>query len=321
MTFIYTLQETSVQFHQMKRKLLQHIMIQFYRTFTTYKTEDIAYCTIEEADQRIIRHVTDCAKNNFQNIVVCTGDTDVLFLLISVLPLIQKIKSCNIICKFGIGDNQRYYNVGLLSKELGEDVSTALPFFHAFTCCDTVSSFYNYNKLQFFDARISYSEKKSLKTTFQELCNELTHTKENRTCALERFVIFVYYPKKNSTENINLERMNAFTATPNCNLRLLPFSKSGFLEHITRAALQSGWLWKEGEKNVMQQDSVLWGWVRREDRLMPNWQLNEPSITMNDICKTCTCSSKCRSCRCSKSNINCLPFCGCKNKCENKIIM
>ena len=114
--------------------------------------EDIAYCTIEEADQRIIRQVITCTKNDFQNIVVCAGDTDVLVLLISVLPLIQKIKSYNIICKFRIRDNQRYYNVGLLSKELGDNVSKALPFFHAFMGCDTVSSFYNHSKLQFFDA-------------------------------------------------------------------------------------------------------------------------------------------------------------------------
>ena len=73
--------------------------------------EEIAYCTIEEADQRIIRHVINCAKNYFQNIVICTGDTDILVLLILVLPLIQKIKSCNIICKLGIGDILRYYNV------------------------------------------------------------------------------------------------------------------------------------------------------------------------------------------------------------------
>ena len=71
----------------------------------------------------------------------------------------------------------------------------------------------------------------------------------------------------------------------------------------------------------MQHDSVLWKWVRKEDRLMPNWQLNEPSITINDICKTFTCSSKCRSYKCSKSNMKCLRFCGCKNKCEKKSIM
>lgn len=51
--------------------------------------------------------------------------------------------------------------------------------------------------------------------------------------------------------------MNAFTKTANCSLRLLPFSESSLLEHAKRATLQSGWLWKEGEKYVMQQDPVL----------------------------------------------------------------
>ena len=64
----------------------------------------------------------------------------------------------------------------------------------------------------------------------------------------------MYYLKKSYTENIKLERMNAFTTTPNCNLRLLPLSKSSLLEHIKQAALQSDWLWNEREKKFMQQD-------------------------------------------------------------------
>ena len=77
-----------------------------------------------------------------------------------------------------------------------------------------------------------YSVKKSLTAIFQELCNELIHIQENQVCVIERFVIFVHYPERNTAENINLERINAFTETPNCNLKLLPFSKSGLLEHI-----------------------------------------------------------------------------------------
>ena len=52
---------------------------------------------------------------------------------------------------------------------------------------------------------------------------------------------------------------------------------------------------KREKKNVIQQESVLWGWVKREDRLMPNWKLNEPSTTIKDICKTCACFNKCSS--------------------------
>ena len=107
---------------------------------------DIASCTIEDAGQRIICQVLNCAKNGFQNIVVCTGDTDVLVLLVSLLTLIQKIKSCNIICKFVIGSKKRY-KVDLLSKEPGDNVSKASLYFNAFTDCDTVSRFYNNSKL------------------------------------------------------------------------------------------------------------------------------------------------------------------------------
>ena len=39
--------------------------------------EDIAYCTLEQSDQRIMYHVIDCAKDNFQNILVLTSNIDV----------------------------------------------------------------------------------------------------------------------------------------------------------------------------------------------------------------------------------------------------
>ena len=75
-----------------------------------------------------------------------------------------------------------------------------------------------------------------MSTIFQELYNRTTHIKENQIYVLERFFIFACYPKKCSTENINLEKMNAYNKTPNCNLLLLPFSKFSLLEQIKRTA-------------------------------------------------------------------------------------
>ena len=87
--------------------------------------DDISYCTNEEDGQRIVRHVINCAKNSLSLIVVCTGDTDVLILLISTLHLLQ--------------------DDGLISMIYIEYLvmmcANALPFFHAFTGSDTVSSF------------------------------------------------------------------------------------------------------------------------------------------------------------------------------------
>ena len=44
------------------------------------------------------------------------------------------------------GPKEKYYNIFDNFSELGIDVCKGLPFFHAFTGCDTVSSFYKYGK-------------------------------------------------------------------------------------------------------------------------------------------------------------------------------
>ena len=43
--------------------------------------------------------------------LVCTGDTDVLVLLISALTYILEQYPAEVICRFGIGENIRHYNV------------------------------------------------------------------------------------------------------------------------------------------------------------------------------------------------------------------
>ena len=91
--------------------------------------------------------------------------------------------------------------------------------------------------------------------------------------------------EKNSTENINLERTNAFTRTLNCSLTLLPFLNllcwNVLSELLFRAA---GYISKE--EKCLQEDPVLWGWARREERLMSNWKLNhyqlQPTIHVRE---------------------------------------
>ena len=51
--------------------------------FSYNNHEDISYCTSEEADPRLVRHMIHCVLNEFQKVGVYTGDTDVIVLLIS----------------------------------------------------------------------------------------------------------------------------------------------------------------------------------------------------------------------------------------------
>ena len=88
--------------------------------------DEIFNCNIEEADQRIIRHLINCVRNGLNHILVCTDDTDVLRLLISVLSLINEQYHSNIVYRFGIGENIKYYNINEICLLLTNDVCRAL---------------------------------------------------------------------------------------------------------------------------------------------------------------------------------------------------
>ena len=111
---------------------------------------DITNCQAGEADQKSIRHVIHCVKNHYSTVVVSTSDTDVLLLLLSVLPLLKQIPlmyTPNNYCRFVIGNDVHFYNINELCLLFGEETCKSLPFFHAFTGCDTVSSFFNQSKI------------------------------------------------------------------------------------------------------------------------------------------------------------------------------
>ena len=44
-------------------------------------TEMINFCSAEEADPNLVRHMIHCVQNGFNNVVVRTVDTDVLILI------------------------------------------------------------------------------------------------------------------------------------------------------------------------------------------------------------------------------------------------
>ena len=72
-------------------------------TTSNVGAEDMLYCTSEEADQRVIRHVMNVAKtDNLANITVTTSDNDVLLLLLAFHPLVEELSRSNIFCRFGL---------------------------------------------------------------------------------------------------------------------------------------------------------------------------------------------------------------------------
>ena len=89
---------------------------------------------------------------------------------------------------------------------------------------------------------MKYNEKGDITNLFKELCNEPLHITDNHLNILENFVLSLHYPKRSSFKSIRHERTDVFNATPNLNLRSIPFSRKGLNEHTKRACLQSDWL-------------------------------------------------------------------------------
>ena len=65
-------------------------------------------------------------------------DTDVLVLAVSTFV---SLEDSDIWVAFGTGKHLRYIPAHDTAKELGYEKALSLPMFHAFTGCDTVSSF------------------------------------------------------------------------------------------------------------------------------------------------------------------------------------
>ena len=101
-----------------------------------------------------------------------TCDTDQLFLAIAAQSLLQ-FDEFGI--SFGVGRSHKYIPAHDLVHQLGHSVAKALPGFHAFTSCDTMSSFHGMGKKTCWDIFQLYSE---FIPTFRVL-SEISPTKED----------------------------------------------------------------------------------------------------------------------------------------------
>ena len=173
---------------------------------------------------------------------------------------------------------------------------------------------HNHSKLKFSDVWMKYNEKDDVTNLLKELCKEPLCITDNYLNISEKLVLSVY-PKRSSFKSIDHKRMDAFSTTPDSDLRSIPFSRRGWKGCTKRASLQSGWLSKEGKKSVASQDPLEWGWKMKNGRFVLKSQPDENFTTVEMISKICCCSTVYKNCRCSKNNVKCLIFCKCQGKC------
>ena len=273
-------------------------------------------CRQEKADTKVVLHVSHMVKNNVKNITVKTVDTDVVMLLVSSMPEFVSYKA-NITVDYNFGKSRRLYCVNTIAKSIGYNNCLGLPFFYAFTGCDSTSSFLHYSKQYFFDLWLGKFPE--LTSVFSELSCMPESVPDSLIADCEQFVIDTYDPhSKFKCRDINKLRLELFTSSATNDLSCLPPTFDALKLHIMRAAYQAGWIWGSCLKpNLDLPSSTLWGWHQNKTFLTPTW-ITVPIMNYNDVFLSCSCiQSDCLTCVCRKTQLSCLPFCKCYQKCSN----
>lgn len=98
----------------------------------------LAPCNHEEADTRIILHAAEAVSTGHKRVLIRTVDTDVVVLAVTFA---LQIGSFELWLGFGTGKSFHYIPANMIANTLGLSKCKSLPFFHAFTGCDTVFAF------------------------------------------------------------------------------------------------------------------------------------------------------------------------------------
>ena len=118
--------------------------------------------------------------------MLSTVDSDVLVLAVSSVVLLENTE---LWVAFGTGKHLRYIPAHDIATILGGEKAHALPMFHPFTGCNTVSSFAGRGKKTAFDIWKSINEVTAVLST---LSTNPWSFNDDFMCILETYVVFLY---------------------------------------------------------------------------------------------------------------------------------
>ena len=196
---------------------------------------------------------------------------------------------------------------------MGSEMCKALPGFHAYTGCDTVSAFVGRGKKTAWNAWKAFPP---VTTAFISLSTPLLSLSDSVFQNLERFTCLIYSA---STEqrSVDMLRKELFTIG-NKRLESLPPTGEALRQHALRAAYQSGHIWEQShEIDPVYPSPEVWGWQNVDGQWEPKWS------TLDELCKSCQELVKCRcmkgcskACSCRKSQLKCTLLCHCQGECS-----
>jgi hypothetical protein len=267
-------------------------------------------CNHEEADTRLLLHAADGSVKGHSSIMIKTVDTDVVLLAVAN---VHKMTIDKLWISFGAGTHLRYIPAHSIATVLGPDRCEALPFFHAVTGCDTVSSFAGRGKPTAFETWKAYPE---ITPVFRSLSQTPELVSIVQRQLLERFVVLLY-SRTSPVESVNEARQVLFSRGTR-SIENIPPTQAALEQHINRAAYQAGHVWGQTLDSMQDLPSpAAWGWKLSNDDWIPLWTtFGEASKSCRELVK-CGCRKACRGvCTCRKASLQCSALCFCGGDCH-----
>ena len=223
----------------------------------------------------MLLHVQHAVTHGHSNVVIRTVDSDVVIIAVYTYRMIHGIQHLWI--DFGVGKSRRYIAVHEISTELPPYISENLPFFHAFTGCDTVATFCGIGKKS---AWKTWKIFRDVDDCFKQLSIGSCGIDDVHFKALQRFVVLMY-DRSSPCQNVNQCRRILYTRR-NRSIENIPPTADALLQHTLRAALQAH-IWTECLcPNAVNYSPADWGWKSVDGvRFEPLWS------TLPDVTKYC----------------------------------
>ena len=239
--------------------------------------------------------------------------TDVVVLAVTAA---QRLDIDELWVAFATGRSFRFLAAHEIAKTLGPNKCRALPFFHAFTGCDTVSCFGGRGKKAAWE---TWKSDDGVTAAFGALSATPNSTTIDECIApLQRFVVLLY-DRTSSQEHLNDARKQLFTQ--NCRtIGSLPPTRATLIQHAKRAAYQAGYCWGQMMIPAPELPSPSeWGWVQRDSGCWDIYWTTLPEAT--PACRQllrCSCKKGCRGqCKCLKAALPCTALCYCGGLCAH----
>lgn len=260
--------------------------------------------TQEEADTRVLLHAWHAAEDGYRSIVITADDTDVFILSVCL----SKKLACPLYLKSGTENRTRYIDLCKLASSLGEDVCQALVGLHAFTGCDTVSSFAGRGKVA---ALKLLRESPVFKQAFQQLGVEWGVPSD----LFEKMQEFVcrMYAYSTTSRDVNDLRYQIFNAKRgDVESSQLPPCKDCLHMHVLRANYQTA-IWRRClERQPVVPDPKSSGWTTdQEGNLTIEWMRGPPAPEAVLQLLSCKCVRACKlpDCVCLVNQLKCTYMC------------